>query len=262
MMDAFSAYDVQRLRSYQTRGDASRIEIRKIGRSIALRFSEVGYFNRIYHVDWEVINKLPAIDEMYAANPSPFPVELIAAPCVNLSDFATELSAHGYVPGTRYARLRRSLPVNDCLGASSEIAVRSPLPEEYDQVLEIYLRGFGAPVKNDVAAKANLTLLLGHPAIKFWVALVEQQPVSLGMLFKWKRCAFFCGGATLPEFRNHGCHQALINRRFHEAARLGCDEGVSWACFGGKSHRNMESLGFSTVGVDQAWHSGDISDDS
>ena len=259
MMELFCAYDSRRLQLYQSRGDSGRIAIRNFGQSIALQFSEVDYFNRIYHCDENTLALLPVIGAMYEGHP--FPVELIGAAGFDLKDHAALLSSHGYVPGTTYARMSKKLESYQVGTPSPGIDIRPPLPCEQERVLDIYLRGFGAAVQNDAAAKANMRLLFTDPAIEFWVALIDQQPVAIGMLFEQQGLAYFCGGATLPEFRNHGCHQALIERRFQEARQRGCKEVVSWAIAGGASHKNMVAQGFETVQVDQAWQFGNVAND-
>ena len=256
MMDLFCDYDSRRLRLYQSRGDSDRIVIRNFGRSVALQFSEVGYFNRIYHCDEKIPSLLPVIGAMYEGGP--FSVELIAAAGFDFKDHAAVLSASGYIPGTRYARMVKKLGSCDFGPPVSGIEIRPPLPSEQERVLDIYLRGFGAPANNDAAAKANMRLLFTDPAIEFWVALIDQQPVSIGILFEQQGLAYFCGGATLPEFRNHGCHKALIERRFQACLERGCTAIVSWAIAGGTSHKNMVSQGFETVQVDQAWQLGSV----
>ena len=252
LLDIFCSYDVLRLKHYARRGDAGRIEVRSMEGAVALRFDEVGYFNRVYHVEPRALTKLPELMQVYRN--SQHSIELIPSMGMQFTDHAAELNALGFAPNTRYAWLSRDLTASDSGDLSTEdIQVRRPLTTEYDQVLDLYLRGFGAPPESYVSAKANMRLLFDEPRLHFWIVLVDRQPVSLGMLYHVGNCAFLCGGATLPEFRKHGFHRILIRRRFHESRLLGCDSVVSWAVENGQSHDNMCSMGFEMVAGAQSW---------
>ncbi len=85
MLDTFATYDTMRLTRFLGRGDPRRIDIRSRGRCQALRFDEVEYFNRIYHVDREAIAQLP--DLLSGYRDLPHRVELVAAADTRLADF-------------------------------------------------------------------------------------------------------------------------------------------------------------------------------
>src|SRR5258708_22904214 len=62
----FARYDSLRLRTYQEReSHGDRIRIGSIGSATALRFDEVGYFNRVYSPDQSVSESLAEIEWFY-----------------------------------------------------------------------------------------------------------------------------------------------------------------------------------------------------
>jgi hypothetical protein len=59
--------------------------------------------------------------------------------------------------------------------------------------------------------------------------------------------AQFCGAATLPRFRRHGVHTALLRARLADAARHGCDVGVVTTQPASKSQQNVQREGFALL---------------
>ncbi len=256
MLGLFCTYDRLRLERFRLRGDLDRIRIRSIGQAQALRFDEVGYFNRVYHCGLETVSVRPFLDEVEEFyRGTTHPIELVPAAGVDLSDSAIELTARGFQPGPRYARLALDLEnhTRSIEGPTSGISLRSPMQEDREAVLDIYLRGFGAPEAAFEEARANMHLLFGLEGLEFWIGEVDGVAAGIGMMFTVGADAFLCGGATLPGLRRNGCHRALIQHRIRTAQARGARQVVSWAHSGGESQSNMMDNGLQLAFEDQAW---------
>src|SRR5277367_3886982 len=72
-------YDAMRLETYRRKEDLEdRIRISPLGSALALRFDDVGYFNRVYCADADVLERLPEIEQVYSG--SPFGCEVVCLP--------------------------------------------------------------------------------------------------------------------------------------------------------------------------------------
>ena len=246
----FAEYDAARLRAYRTVGAPERIGFLRLGSSWALRFTEVGYFNRVYGVEASTISELAALDDFYGG--IDHPVQLIAAPHVDLGEFAVPLRSAGFEPGPAYARVAHELA---SIRFEPDPEVRLLERGEFDDetFLDLYLGGFRAAPERHAAAKRNMRQLFDVDGLHFTLATYAGTPAGIGMLYLSDRQAFLCAGATLPEFEQRGCHTALVQQRLKRAVELGAERAISWAYDGGNSHRNMTAQGFATLGVDRAW---------
>src|ERR1700679_2311274 len=73
------AYDTLRLETYREKEDLTqRIRVKRIGSATALRFEDVGYFNRVYCSDETIFENLPEIEDFYHG--SPYGCELVGPP--------------------------------------------------------------------------------------------------------------------------------------------------------------------------------------
>jgi hypothetical protein len=76
---------------------------------------------------------------------------------------------------------------------------------------------------------------------------------GVGILMRCGSTALLCAGAALPEFREMGCHAALLDARIRLASQAGCRQIYSWAELGGQSHANMEKAGLEVAGTTTTW---------
>jgi phenylacetate-coenzyme A ligase PaaK-like adenylate-forming protein len=80
-----------------------------------------------------------------------------------------------------------------------------------------------------------------------------QTLAGIAMLMRCGSTALLCAGAALPEFREMGCHAALLNARIRLASEAGCRQIYSWAELDGQSQANMEKAGLEVVGTSTTW---------
>jgi len=249
--DAAAAYDELRLSTYLAKESvAAKIQIEPEYHGLLLRFSEVGYFNRLYARNEAVADHLDEIEQFYGE--SPFGCELVTA-CGNQQLIAEACTRRGWLPGRYYAWMHMKTGLATLKHEYPEISIRQPRPDERTSFLEFYLRGFEAPASNFPAAIRNMRHLFDLPQLHFRIASRKGQDAAIGMLCVQGEAAMLAAGATLPEQRRHGCHHAVLADRIRLAERLGCKDIVSYAYADSQSHLNMESMGLRTVSVAQAW---------
>jgi GNAT superfamily N-acetyltransferase len=249
----FARYDSLRLTTYQTQeGLHEKIRVSSIGSATALRFDDVGYFNRVYAPDDSVAERIGEIETFYDG--CPFECELIGPPAESPRQLDHACRTRGWAPGHAYAWLYG--PVSRAITqirAPGEYTVRPPQAEERTLFFQCYLRAFEALPERFPAAIRNMRHLFDRPELSFLMALKDGKPAGIGMLYKQGDAAVLCAGATLPEHRENGCHAALLAARIQLAADLGCQRLFSWAAAGGQSQANMQRAGLQTAGVTHAW---------
>jgi hypothetical protein len=253
-----AAYDRLRLETYRDRGPrGGSIRVDSIGGATALRFEDVGYFNRIYSADESVADHLAEIEAFYAG--IAFHCELVGPaaidPARSRAGIDRACSRRGWLPGSCYAWVAAQGRALDRAPPSRppRFEIRPPECSERELFVSTYLRAFEAAPGRFVAALPNMRHLFDLAELSFLVAFARGEPAGVGVLYRAGAAAVLCGGATLPRFRNQGCHTALIEARIRMALDLGCRSVVSWARAGGQSHANMRRAGLSTVGITSAW---------
>ena len=253
VIDAITAYDVMRVRTYQARpGNPNRIEVRSFGSATAFRFPAVGYFNAVYQFREEDLPHLEAISEFFAEAGRGF--KLMVAPDTRRDVVFAHLAAAGFQVSERLTRL--VLPVLDSAFPlpPAGVSFARVEPHERELFFRLYLQQFGADPATHDAALENMRLLHDEPALRCLFARFEGNPAGLCMLFQHQGTALLCAGATLPEWRRLGIQSAMIAQRLWLGARAGCDIAVSWTDADSQSQSNLEGCGFQAAYLDPVWH--------
>lgn len=246
-----SQYDAMRLETYRRKENlADRITVAPIASATALRFDDVGYFNRVYCTDSSTFDALEEIEEFYREEP--FGCELVAPP-VDSSVEERTISRSGWAQSGNFAWLH----MPDCGSfkpiQTSQLEIRPPAPSQREEFLTAYLTAFGAEQDRFPAAIRNMRHLFDQPELDFLMARHGNRLAGVAMMMRCGDKALLCAGAALPEFREMGCHAALLDARIRLAAESGCREVYSWAFLGGQSHSNLEKAGLSMVGTSNTW---------
>jgi GNAT superfamily N-acetyltransferase len=77
-----------------------------------------------------------------------------------------------------------------------------------------------------------------------FIAELNGKTVSTGALFIYNDAALLAGASTIPEARNRGAQNALLDARLRYAAARGCTLAIMGAAPGSQSQRNAEKNGF------------------
>lgn len=241
------AYDTLRLKTYRKKENLTdRIRLSQIGSAMALRFDDVGYFNRVYCAERTVFERLAEIEAFYCGGP--YGCELVGPPSLD-RDRSSRISRPGWGPANRFVWLHA--PDIEALAYTppKEFAIRAPEPAQRLEFLLTYLRAFEAREDRIPAALRNMRHLFDQPELDFLMAWYGDKPAGVGMTMRAGHAALLCAGAALPDFREKGCHAALLAARIRLALESGAQELYSWAVLGSQSQTNLEKAGLVPVGI-------------
>ncbi|MEO8277035.1 MAG: GNAT family N-acetyltransferase [Thermoanaerobaculia bacterium] len=193
---------------------------------------------------------LAGIEAAFAERGSPVQVELSTAadPAV-----AAALTRRGYVLSGFENVLALRLEAGRSARIAPGVSVRESAAEEFDEWIDIVVRGFAAPDLQGVAAHEEFPRDVIERAMRDCIAasgfvlttaLRDGVPAGGGSLRQCDRVAQLCGAATLPAHRRHGVQSSLLEARLAAAAKAGCDIAVVTTQPGSKSQQNVQKLGF------------------
>ena len=243
-------YDSMRLETYRDKENlANRICVSTIGSALALRFDDVGYFNRVYCADHEFLNKLQEIEAFYREGL--FGCELVAPPADQFG--SVSISRPGWAPAHHYVWLHHPNCTSLWSCEPTPFHIRPPKATEREQFLLAYLRAFEAQEDRIPGALRNMRHLFDRPELDFLMAWHNGRLAGIAILMRCGSTALLCAGAALLEFREMGCHGALLAARIRLASEAGCRQIYSWAELGGQSHANMERVGLEVAGTTTTW---------
>ena len=86
-----------------------------------------------------------------------------------------------------------------------------------------------------------------------FLAELEGEPISTGMLFVYDNAALLAGASTVPEGRRQGAQSALLDARLRFAAEQGCQLAMMGALPGSQSQKNAEKNGFRIAYTRTKW---------
>lgn len=133
------------------------------------------------------------------------------------------------------------------------ISIHELREDQFELYAAIHCRGTGLSDDGIPYVAENNKVLYTRPGWKFYVAYIDDKPAAVGVMHMKDRIASLTFAATLPEYRNQGLQQRLLQRRISEAKRNGCKLAVSQCAFLSQSHRNMERVGMKIGYVRTTW---------
>jgi hypothetical protein len=86
-----------------------------------------------------------------------------------------------------------------------------------------------------------------------FIAELNGQPISTGLLFIFDDIALFAGTSTILQHRGQGAQLALLDARLQFAANHGCKIAMMCANAGSQSQRNAEKHGFRIAYTRTKW---------
>ncbi|MER2007063.1 MAG: GNAT family N-acetyltransferase [Psychrobacillus sp.] len=136
---------------------------------------------------------------------------------------------------------------------STTIEVRPLKKDEFNLFSAIYVNAFGLPTFIQDGIQQNNQILYDVPGWNFYLALRQNVPVGIGVLYVEGELATLAAAATLPAYRGMGVQRALLNKRIEKAVEQGAKYITSEAVFGSSSHRNMEHQGMKLAYTKAIW---------
>jgi len=133
------------------------------------------------------------------------------------------------------------------VAGSPDARIRMARPDERELWSRVMLEGFFpehglTPLMLDVGLR-----LLRAEGTTAWFGVADGQAAAAGAVNFRNKLALLFADSTLPKFRGHGLHLAMIRARLAHAASAGCELATASAVPGSISQRNYERAGFRVV---------------
>lgn len=230
-------------------GNPFNAQIQQFGQATAVlnpAFPSVT-FNRVYELTQADEKYIPDILDFYVTHKvrptieiSPYSVE----PYTKQDDITLALAQQGFYQGG-FHQLLYTVPTRDIPTQPHDVEIVEVTEAEAGDFQDIYTwyAGDGRVV----------SFLIGHPEYRCYLARVDGKAAGMGILYLSEGVGAMATCVTLPEFRNRGSQTALLYRRIHDAAQVGCELIISGCLPGGSSQNNQLRVGFKLLGSKAWW---------
>ncbi|KGR74327.1 hypothetical protein [Ureibacillus manganicus] len=210
---------------------------------------------------FNTIKGLRAGDEQYLEQILEFyqqkkiPVQFELTPAHTSKELLTYLSKLGFYQIDFHTTLYKQL-IDEPFEETTNITIRKLNENEFDLFGKIYTKGFQMPEFLSSGVAQNNRILYSIPGWTFYLALIDERPAGIGVLFSKNQVATLAAAATLPFERNLGVQSALIKERMLDASRKENKLIVGQAKFGSISQNNMEKSGMKIAYTKAIWVKG------
>ncbi len=165
------------------------------------------------------------------------------------------LNARGYQPLEMTSVMYRSLDaIADNGRKNPALTTRVITPDEVD----LWARTSAGGWATEHESLADFMLGFGRISAQCigsfpYLAELDGKPVATGMLFINDEVAILAGASTIPEGRNNGAQNALLDARLRYAAEKGCTLAAMGALPGSQSQKNAQKNGFHIAYTRTKW---------
>ena len=237
-----AGYDRMRLATYREHGSrSSRITIGSSGKSLLLRFDDVGYFNAVYGNDEDLVDRLDVLEDFFSG--SPHGCRLITPTLSSASPLASACAVRGWVPDLEFAWLTAD-PVPRSSSPPGRFEIRSPGCNEQELFFRTYLMAFDAGSDRIPAAIANMRHLFSNPHLHFLFACENDRPVGVGMLYQSGHSALLCAERCSPPLAVRADTSCYWRREFNSRDRLDVPTSIRGQSAGDTVTRTSSKLAF------------------
>src|SRR6266567_1361075 len=200
-------------------GDDFEVNVYRVGsvRAFAARkMQEMGHFNQVIGLGPEHQHYLPEIFRFYAEQGiTQYRLEI--NPFHVTADFLAYLASLRFYH-TGFQTYVFGSTALDPLPPSPTISLHEVTSSENDLFADMHVQGFQealarAPLPTRQLYRESTKVLCGFPGWHLYLTYVNGTPSGMGMLYLENGRALLAGGATLPQFRKRGSHQALLSHR-------------------------------------------------
>ncbi|MFA9558592.1 GNAT family N-acetyltransferase [Evansella sp. AB-rgal1] len=229
------------------------VEIKKFGGATAFTVKNIPgpSYNTVKGLDSIDMNKIKDIIHFYHEKEIPCRFEL--TPAHSSPKLLAKLTELGYYQTDFHTTLAGPASNIQLKLPDKNITIRPLKENEFQLFAEIYVKSFQMPEFLTDGVAQNNKVLYSNPNWKFYIACVNEIPAAIGVLYITDDFATLAASATLPEFRNNGCHTALIHKRIIDATASHSKYIVGQARFGSVSQLNMERIGMKIAYTKAIW---------
>jgi hypothetical protein len=230
-------------------GNPFGVVIKSFGGATALVCSKIpaAAFNRVFNMTVDDRAHIPAIQAFYAEHDT--------RPLFDLNPYAAKhfseqpnltlaLAQAGFYQGG-FHQLLYGVPTLDVPPLPDNITIQEVGTSEAHIFGQIYEEAW--------ESDDEISMLVGQPHFRCYVAYVDGEAAALGVLHVANGVGSMATGLTLPRFRSKGCQTALLYRRIQDAALAGCDLLVSQCLPGASSQTNQLRVGMRVAGTKVWW---------
>jgi GNAT superfamily N-acetyltransferase len=151
----------------------------------------------------------------------------------------------------RYAATLYAAPLP--MGRLHDLEVGEIAAPELDEFLDTLNAGFGTADEQLERLRANQSFWAQVPAWHLFLARVDGRAAGAAVLSIHGDAAYLAAAATLPEYRNLGIQNSLIDARIARARSLGCELVAAQAAWGTSSQGNLQRAGLQMSHVRTLW---------
>lgn len=251
-------YMTDRMHAIQEKaGNPEGVEVKRFGHAVAFYSEKMPWpmFNTIKGVCTDDIDCIDDMIDYYSARSRKAQFEIVPSQVDN--KLLQALSKRGFhQSGFHTSMYGQADDTPD--DKDNGVHIKQLTEADFTDYAVIHCRSTGLPDDGIPHVADNNRILYRRPGWKYFMALIDESPAAVGVMYSNRSIASFTFAGTLPTYRNKGCQQALLRRRIREAAADGCDYVVSQAGFLTQSHRNMEKVGMRIGYVRTTWTKSDF----
>lgn len=123
------------------------------------------------------------------------------------------------------------------------VTIRALQEDEYMQYAAIHCEATGLSMDGQHYVAENNRILGYRQGWRYYLALSNNEPAAVAVMYVQGKTASCTFAATLPRFRGRGLQLALLRKRISDAYKEGCELVVAQCSYGSISHANMERVG-------------------
>jgi ribosomal protein S18 acetylase RimI-like enzyme len=231
-------------------GNPGRVSVRQFGDVWAVRCElpdPPGWTNMLDPMRADDLDVLPEALAWYG-DKRPW---INVTPHEGHTELARALVGHGWAP-THFIDILRGPTAQDA-HVPSPPGVEISVVSRDDALLFTHTLLEGHHGTYDEHEAVGLASLVGVDGITCYLARVDGEPAAAAVLSIDDGVAYLANASALPQFRNRGCHSALLATRIHDAADAGFDSVMALAAVASTSHRNMERAGLHPLATMTQW---------
>ena len=223
----------------------------RFGKTIAAKARLGRPTNKVFCFNRDDVERLDEILAYYAADS--LDPTFYLTPASFHGDVAAALTTAGFYQFEFQQAILYGVPSRELTGAPRDITIERISPANLEDYLVTMADGFEWPPEwRDAAIEWTRKGFSPNEQHSF-LARVRGEPAAVATLRIKDGVASLGGGATMPRFRRHGCHTALLRHRLDVAYLLGCSMVTSGADFGSGSFRNQLRVGLHLAYIESGW---------